>query len=246
MINKRPLSLFNLAELGRIVEEFGNKSRIFNSEAQFQFELAWKIKEQFDCEVKLEELSRVQDIEKIDKKGKVKNVKKDYTDIILESDNLRIAIELKYKTSAFEMKEENVLLKSHGAVDLGAYDFLWDVNRLQVLTGEENNTVKQKCNRGYALMLTNDEAYWKAQPSETINRQFLIGGDANGHGCLKEGKHEWFNTDNKPGLSKVILNNPSRAQRITFRKDYCYRWQNYCSLTGQKNVDFKFMIVEVD
>ena len=81
---------FNLRTLERIMNELGAAPRIFNSEAQFQFELAWKIKEEFDCEVRLEELSRISE------------GKKDYTDVILEKDGLRIALELKYKTAKYE------------------------------------------------------------------------------------------------------------------------------------------------
>ena len=84
---KRNLTFFTLQAIESIMEELGAVPRIFNSEAQFQFELAWKIKEKFDCEVKLEELSRIS------------KDKKDYTDIILEKDSLRIALELKYKTT---------------------------------------------------------------------------------------------------------------------------------------------------
>lgn len=51
-------SLLNLGEkeLSDILSNFRKIPRIFHSEAQFQFELAWKLQEEFDCVAKLEEL----------------------------------------------------------------------------------------------------------------------------------------------------------------------------------------------
>lgn len=227
------LSEFKLQELERMMNDFGTAPRIFNSEAQFQFELAWKIKEEFCCEVKLEELSRVN------------GGKKDYTDIILEKGDLRIALELKYKTAAIS----GYNLKKHGATDLGAYDFLWDVHRIQKLTKMEPSVkeeeVKLPCTRGYAVILTNDSHYWNDMtPKNTINREFLIGGNPSGE--LKKGEHKWFDkSGNRGNLPPAIANSPSRRDPIKICKDYVYQWKPYCDLKLTKNGVFKYMIVEI-
>ena len=147
---KKQLKDFNSTELSRIIKELGSVPRIFNSEAQFQFELAWKINEQFNCTVKLEELSRTY-------KNGQKN-KTEYTDIILEDETLRIGIELKYKTKKLDKPEMNVHLKQQGAHTDNRKLFLEDVDRLDALT-QSNITVQQPCGRGYAVMLTNDQTY---------------------------------------------------------------------------------------
>lgn len=229
---------FNLQELERIMDELGSVPRIFNSEAQFQFELAWKIKEEFDCEVRLEELSRIS------------NGKKDYTDIILEKDGLRIALELKYKTAKYEDESKNIFLKAHGAADLGAYDFLWDVHRIQMLTGVEKSgedDVKMPCNRGYAIILTNDAHYWKdCQSKETINRDFLIGSGEFSRGVLYKKLHQWYTLDGEIGYSKALQNAPSRQHDIDLMLNYFFQWKNYHTIDTEKpNKEFKYMIVEM-
>lgn len=228
---------FNLPELERILNELGAVPRIFNSEAQFQFELAWKIKEKFDCEVRLEELSRIS--------GK----KKDYTDIILEKDDQRIALELKYKTAKYEDETKNIYLKAHGAADLGAYDFLWDVHRIQLLTGMETSDkddVKRPCDRGYAIILTNDSHYWKDSTiKETINRDFLIGSGEFSHGVLYKKLHQWYTVEGELGYSKALLNDRSRQHEIDLKRNYFFLWKPYHTIDTESHNEFKYMIVEV-
>lgn len=247
---KKQLTDFNLHELERIMTKLGSVPRIFNSEAQFQFELAWKINEEFDCEVKLEELSRTTKSET--SKGYIKT-KKDYTDIIIEDDRQRIALELKYKTATPDNIHipGNILLMNHGAADLGAYDFLWDVHRIQVLTGKEvDGDIRMPCNKGYAIILTNDSHYWNTDSNNKttdhgINRDFLIGDCYDGDTLLKKGEHNWYKTDGTVGLSKALENDKSRQKSIVIADDYPYKWQDYCAPIADKNGEFKYMIVEI-
>ncbi len=237
-MNKKQLTTFNTAALRQILEQFGNNGHIFNSEAQFQFELAWKIRELFECEVKLEELSRIEQCAKL-KSGKY-SVKKDYTDIILEKGGVRIAIELKYKTALVE----DLSLSNHGAVDLGTYDFMWDIKRLQTLTDKNDVSVKKHCTRGYAVILTNDCNYWRdnVNNENRIHRDFVF---CEGNSPLTKGEHQWYLKDsNEPG-SPGTVKDSFRDKSIILRKDYPYKWLDYCNLPMEKNGVFKFMIVEV-
>lgn len=229
---------FNLQAIERIMTELGAVPRIFNSEAQFQFELTWKIKEEFNCEVRLEELSRISE------------GKKEYTDIILEKDGLRIALELKYKTAKYEDESQNIYLKAHGAADLGAYDFLWDVHRIQLLTGMETSAkdeVKRPCDRGYAIILTNDSHYWKdATIKETIIRDFLIGSGEFSHGVLYKKIHKWYTLDGEEGYSKALLNDRSRQHEIDLKRNYFFQWKPYHTIdTDKSHNEFKYMIIEM-
>lgn len=239
MKKKIQLREFTKSDLVNIITEFGKQKRIFNSEAQFQFELAWKIKEEFDCEVRLEELSRIS------------GGKKDYTDIILEKDGTRIALELKYKTARYEDVSRNIYLKAHGATDLGAYDFLWDVHRLQLLTGMEKTStegeIKRPCDRGYAIILTNDSHYWMdATIKEIINRDFLIGSGKHSYGVLCKKVHQWYMVDGKVGYSKALQNNPSRQSAIDLKRNYFFLWESYTTIeTNKSHNEFKYMIVEI-
>jgi hypothetical protein len=50
---------------------------------------------------------------------------------------------------------EKFSLTTDGARDIGSYDFFKDIARLERYVSAEDNTM------GYALLLTNDDLYWK-------------------------------------------------------------------------------------
>ena len=240
---KKTLTNFDLQELERLMNELGAEPRIFNSEAQFQFELAWKIKEVFDCEVRLELLSHEYSTTRNYRGKEQPYIKHEYTDIILEKEDISIALELKYKTA----KRDQYHLKNQGATDLGSYDFLWDVHRLQILTGlEKGGNVLRPCQRGFAIILTNDAVYWnKASQKREIDKDFFIDGDEKGCGTLTKGEHRWCLCDGSPGIPKTVKDT-FRQNEIDLKKDYNYVWREYCNLDKQeKNNEFKYMIVSV-
>lgn len=247
---KKSLQLFGKVFLENIIKQLGKTPLVFNNEAEFKFELALKIKEYFNCKVRFEVLSRRNGVQQT-------RLKNDYTDIVLEDNedkNLKIPIELKYKTDLYEDKSNNIYLKKHGAYDLGAYDFIRDIDRLQLLVNKQVNgkAVEQdygsiigSYDRGYAIILTNDHHYWtEPKNKNTINREFLIYGDKAGSGKISQGMHEWYDTNGVPGLSKAIFNDKSRQQSLFMRTDYDYQWQQYLNV-NKDNGDFRFMIVEV-
>jgi len=95
-----------------------------------------------------------------------------YLDIVVESQNKRTAIELKYKTSKLEtvVDGEPFWLANHGAQDCGKYDVLCDIERLeQVVDGEQFH-------KGFMIFLTNDLHYFanRGERNETIDQQFRL------------------------------------------------------------------------
>lgn len=194
------------------IEDFGSDGIIFDNEAQFQFELALKIKEAFDCDVYLEDLTLLEeslgnsvgvvvtnvDLEKSakDNTTKTKNASlekftKTYTDIVVKDGKKVVFIELKYKTARADITDKFKIthyLAEQGATDLGRFLYLLDINRLEVLVGDNaryrdeqnirvnySNMFRNKQNverkilkrkyededrRGFAIILTNDEKYW--------------------------------------------------------------------------------------
>ena len=261
---KKSLKVFGKFFLDKIIKQLGGMPHVFNNEAEFKFELALKIKEYFDCKVRFEALTRRNYRVIINNNGiQQTRLKNDYTDIVLEDNedkNLKIPIELKYKTDLYKDKSNNIYLKKHGAYDLGAYDFIRDIDRLQLIVNKQPNIqVKKQAGEqdydsilncccgscGYAIILTNDHHYWtEPKNKNTINRKFLIYGDKAGFGKISQGMHEWFDTNGVPGLSKAILNDKSRQQSLFMRTDYDYQWQQYLNV-NKDNGDFRFMIVEV-
>ena len=254
--------------LSKIICNFGKEERIFQSEAQFQFDLAWKLREKFNCKVKLEELTVVLTMEndtnaneKKDSKTKTK-IKKIYTDIVLEKDDYRVAIELKYKTSTLQNAQKALFLLNHGAVDLGRYDYLWDVNRIEFLLGKDKSrfikdgdTMKEPnerelFNKGFAILLTNEKKYWTIAPEKinilqkthiTIDNDFKIGGDIEtGKGELVSATLDWKKEDDK---YPDCIEGKWREQPIKLNAAYTYQWKEYCHLED-RNGTFKYIIIE--
>ena len=245
----RNLSQLDKNELSNIIRGFANK--IFQSEAQFQFDLAWELKRIYNCNVILEDKRAI----KTNTVGKI--VQKFYTDIVLEDvkDNYSVAIELKYKTAEYPRGVSNPILFDHDAVDLGRYDYLWDVYRIELFTGKSTAngvSVTCKCNKGFAVLLTNEKKYWQQSyiNSANIDKEFLIGAGTN---KLYSNLMDWKKDPNKcpnnymfyPKTVLTKTNKPTfRAQPIHLDQAYKYKWEVYQN-TGQPNGDFKFVIIEV-
>ena len=136
-------------DMEKIIEKLQGKRQIFCSEADFQLEMAWVIKEMYhDAEVRLEYVPTFND--------------KMHIDILVFISNKWIPIELKYKTKnskkgALEDKktQEVFNLKNQGAKDIGCYLYLKDIERIERIKEAVKNNFKE----GYAVFLTNDETY---------------------------------------------------------------------------------------
>ncbi len=260
---KKSLQELSIPELSKILDEFGQKQVVFQSEAQFQFELAWRLQEVFDCKVKLEDLTVLIKKTYKHKNGKDKTqLQKVYTDIVLEKNDYRVAIELKYKTA--ELKYGDVIVFNHGATDLGRYDYLWDVNRVELLVHKDvkiaieqsiakeldcdvEYTISKQYNAGFAVLLTNDNDYWTQNHNmkNTIDKQFCIGqDDISGKGQLYSKVLNW--KLNERGEYPKTVAESERARRIELTKAYTYKWEPLCNVPQKdgKNGEFKYLIIE--
>lgn len=248
------LKQLNDERLSEIIKGFQGK--IFQSEAQFQFDLAWRIQEIYGAETKV----NLEDMRMVKKNSEGKIIQKSYTDIVVEQGGYSVAIELKYKTAEYNNKAEFIQLFDHGAVDLGRYDYLWDVHRIEQLTGKltqdnkENDDrvgVLKKCDKGFAVLLTNEEKYWKETgiKKEVIDRQFHFSEAAK---KLLGKKMSWEKDGDTKEFPKTVLTKsgkPSfRAQPIVLKKAYGYQWFDYRkALPGEtKQGTFRFVIIEVN
>jgi hypothetical protein len=90
-------------------------------------------------------------------------------------------LELKYKTRSLITMErgETFYLQNHGAQDIGRYDFVKDLWRLETMVANSAHAV------GYAVMLTNDSSYWtRSRNTLTVDRDFRLHEDRELHGSL--------------------------------------------------------------
>jgi len=229
-----------------IVKEFGRTPRIFQSEAQFQFELAWELQKQIenDGQVLLEVVTCTR------KENREKNIrrKRFYSDIILKSnDNCFIVIELKYKTKKDDIY--GVELNTHGAPDEGRYDYLWDIKRIELLKKRDMDCYDYNDELGtflggYAIIVTNENQYWnrtkkKAQKdaAQTVDSQFSIG-----EGDTVSGVLDW-NTSSK---KQWMLSRPA----IVLDGDYLFNWQSYYDTKEETSRrisrEFKYLITKIE
>lgn len=196
-----------------------DKRKIFHSEADFQFSLAWEIQSIYtDANVRLEycPASINSSI---------------HIDILVVLNNKWFPIELKYKTleTSIEINSESYQIKKHGAQDQGRYDYLADVSRIEYLS-----RLMREYEKGYAIMLSNDPSYWKENNrSNTVYRAFKLS-----DGVEKSGRMEWAphtGASTKKGREKPIDLNGS----------YIMDWKQYSKLSEANNGEFKYVVSEV-
>ena len=92
-----------------------------------------------------------------------------HVDIWVKSGGRSLAVELKYKKRAFEtvIGNERFKLKNDGAQDLGRYDFSKDVERFERIAAHIPQV------EGCAVLLTNDNGYWKDRAT-TVDAAFRL------------------------------------------------------------------------
>ena len=124
------------------ISKLAKGGRIFCSEADFQFALAWELQGLLPkADIFLE---------------KAIDVPNDifYIDIVVFNGGRYYYIELKYHTSLCDWayKGSTLHLKEQSAQDLLRYDYLKDINRLLLVS----NVCREVFGGGYAIALTND------------------------------------------------------------------------------------------
>lgn len=182
-------------DMEKIIEKLQGKRQIFCSEADFQLEMAWVIKEMYrDAKVRLEYVLTFND-------------KKMHIDILVFINNEWIPIELKYKTKKSkkekmtdQITQEVFNLKNQGAKDIGCYLYLKDIMRIESIKQEVKNNFEE----GYAVFLTNDETYLNPpQNNDCVYKDFSLEHGITKHGELKWAEHTGAGT--KKGIEDPII-----------------------------------------
>lgn len=137
------ISEYGVLDIHGIMRGLAKKRPIFHSEADFQFALAWQIRETIlDSEVRLEW-----------KPFADENL---HIDIWLRSHG--VAIELKYPTEtvSIEHEVEQFELKESGLHAKGFYDCVKDIARLEQTVAKRSDV-----QLGIFVLLTNRPRFWK-------------------------------------------------------------------------------------
>jgi len=204
-------------EIIEIINKLKQKRKIFFSESDFQFALAWEIQKYYNnANIRLEYCPHQH-----------MNL---YIDIIVELNNKVYPIELKYKTKTFIGKDgnEKYNLKNQGAQDIGRYDYLKDIQRI-----EQFSKYIENYEYGFAILLTNDESYWKKDRKGTVDEQFYLL-----ENIIKTGKLKWGKN-----ASEGTMKN--RNDPIKLTGEYKIIWNEYSNFNENKNGEFKYCINKI-
>lgn len=212
--------------LSEIINDILCKSnRIFVSEADFQFYLAWELKKKLPSKYKV--------VLEYPREEKEKTI---YIDIAILNENEKDIsyIELKYKT--VECKAyKNIKLKDQAARDLGNYLFLKDVSRME-------NQETLYCN--YCIFLTGDKNYWeKKDNKDVLDYNFKLFEDKE----IGHGKKCW-NISPKKRKGKNAGSNhwTKKYPQFNINHDYKCTWKTYTTTKYDgKNIEFKYLLLTI-
>ena len=201
-----------------VLKKLKDKRRVFHSEADFQFALAWELQQQYpDASLRLE--------------YPPPSDQKKHIDILVRLGDNAYPIELKYKKAKFNamVNGEQYSLTDHSAQDLGKYDFVKDICRVEAFRKHISGY-----REGYAIFLTNDSAYWDIPKNDNIGyAAFSVH-----NGAVKEGSMSWGPSMNKSSIE-------GRENPLALSGSYSIDWHEY-SRVDAKNGVFKYTVVRVD
>ena len=208
--------------LKQILKELSRERPIFHSEGDFQFSLSYKIRESYpvlnvrnEFPIKISNKSRKIDI------------------AIFDNSKNAILIELKYKpTEIFYRSDiEKYQLKKLIKIEYGYYGFIKDIYRLETFGNNEELKQEYDLNESYALILTNDERFWRLSKTTAKYKDFLLyeGRELSGD----------FNY-NKKVKNKIFMDS------FQLSNSYSCFWQDYSQINNiSKNCNFRYLLIRV-
>lgn len=201
-----------------VMRALSKTREIFHSEADFQHAMAWEIHRRLpEAYVTLERPYRT---------GSVTL----HLDMLVRTARESLAIELKYKTRKLEHQtpDESYVLLNQSAQDVGRYDYIKDIWRLEQIT-----RAVPSCH-GWAILLANDSSYWKtSKRMDTVDASFRLSEGGALHGTVAWGALA------SAGTMK------SREKPIELRGNYKLQWADYSSPAAGPNGQFRYLAIEV-
>lgn len=208
-------------DIYKVLSELSKTNPLFCSELEFQFYLAWKVKELYKDQFKICIEYPLKNYE-----GKNRNI-----DLLLvDSCGCLIPIELKYKTNKFEQTCNglNYKLKDQSANDLTKYGHIKDISRIEHFKYVENNFIV-----GYAITITNQSRTWQ-KITNPLQTDYDFSLEDNTKICKGVKKWQECTSDyNKKNNPPVILAN-----------DYTINWLDYCNFSEPHGL-FKILVTEI-
>lgn len=205
------------------LEKLSHDRKIFHSEADFQFALAFEIQSKNpELQVRLERPFKFED-----KKEKV------YVDLVIIAGDSSYGIELKYKTKKIKdtIHGEEFDTANHAATNHGRFDFWANVDRLLKIIRSG------KLDGGMVILLTNEPNYWNNDSKNYCSHQFHL---KDGRQIKKAEVLKWKNKKCRENAGK------KRNSCIKIERNYQLCWVDYSEIkVNNKTHEFRYLSLEV-
>jgi hypothetical protein len=208
-----------MLDMDDIMRRLAAERPLFHSEADFQHALAWKVHEIIPhAQIRLEVSSG-----RFDKRERI--------DILVRIGSQACAIELKYKKRKLDYAwaGEKFALANDGAQDIGRYDFIKDVARLEQFISWEDNVA------GHAILLTNDDLYWRESVRGISSAAFFL---HEGRMIDRSATLSWHESTGE-GTKK------ERTDSFKLRANRTMLWANYSTLPNVANGVFRYLNLKI-
>lgn len=210
----------------KIIKTLQGERKLFNSEDDLKFALAWLIKKyNNDLDVRLEYCPKL-----------LPNM---HIDILVIDSKRWIPIELKYRTKELKTEVDGEIynLTDHSAKDQGCCAYLNDIKRIEDLI----LAYPDKIDKGYTIFITNDLGFTK-QPNlkngKCYYREFSL---ENGRTLPRIMK--WIK--DKEGPSKSTMSKYEKGIEL-IANNYKINWLPYSKIENTKNGEFRYLINKID
>lgn len=231
VVKNNKMNVMKLSDIIDILTALSKVRKLFWSEDDFKFEFATMIKVKFGDKVYIR-------LEKRYERERERKMQSSYTDIVVKMGKRSFPIELKYKTVADRYPDydgEVVQLKTHGAVDLGCYAYLKDVERLEYLSKTDDSF-----ERGFAIILTNEHKYYENTDRESVYDAFKIYDGREVPASFLDWDRSGYDPEKLPKWFKSY-------PPFSLMRSYKMEWMDYVS---EENADghpqFKYQIAVID
>jgi hypothetical protein len=205
-------------EIETVIQELQKQRPLFYSEADLQHALAWEIQRQHPlAAVRLEINQSLAG-------------PREYLDILVKDRDTTCAIELKYKTGKLDAvyKGEEFRLLNQGAQDIGRYDFVKDIVRLERFVDAHPSAI------GYAMFLTNCRNYWK----ETSR---LLTADA----MFRLHESRALNGELRRSEATGVGTMKGRESLLLLKGSHPIQWVDYSEVNGQGSRKFRYVLLKI-
>lgn len=205
-------------DLNRVVVSLAERRKIFHSEADFQHELAWILREQDgSLDIRLEHPRH-------DRSGAIDLVARRAGKPVL-------ALELKYLCRGIETTSQNEAfsLKAQSAYPLRRYDVVKDLEAVERFAAAYPGA------QGAVIVLTNDRGYWQLRDEGRRSDEAFR---------FQEGRTLGGLLDWAPGTTDSLRK--GRAAPINLEHSYATAWRPYSVVDEHRpGGELKFLCLEV-